>query len=78
MLLEFRNISQADWPEIKSIYESGISARFATFQTSTPSWNESHLESCRILAFDDNRVIGWAALSPVSKRDVSFIKAWRK
>lgn len=73
MLLEFRTISQVDWSEIKSIYESGISKGFATFQTSAPSWEErdqSHHPFRRIAVLKNNLIIGYTAISPVSKREV--------
>ena len=33
-------------------------------------WSERHLPSCRLLARLENRIVGWAALSPVSSRCV--------
>ena len=61
------------WEDVKKIYEEGIVTGNATFQTSAPSWeewNNSHLPSCRLIAVDANKVIGWAALTPVSGRCV--------
>lgn len=68
-----RNLLPSDWNDVKSIYEQGISTGNATFQTSAPSWDEwnnSHLNNCRIVAEEDRKVIGWAALTPVSSRCV--------
>lgn len=68
-----RNLLPSDWNNVKSIYEQGISSGNATFQTSAPSWDEwnnSHLNNCRIVAEEDRKVIGWAALTPVSSRCV--------
>ena len=45
----------------------------ATFEQSTPEWeqwNAGHLPSCRLIAKASSHVLGWAALSPVSKRHV--------
>jgi L-amino acid N-acyltransferase YncA len=59
--------------QVLAIYEAGISTGNATFQTTAPSWEEwdqSHLKSCRLVAVDDNNVLGWAALTPVSGRCV--------
>ena len=61
------------WPQVKAIYENGIATGQATFQTSAPEWEEwdkAHVETCRLVAIDDDRVIGWAALTPVSGRCV--------
>jgi len=61
-----------DWPAVEAIYEEGIATRNATFETSTPSFEEfdaSRHEEHRLVALDDDRVVGWAALMPVSTRD---------
>lgn len=62
-----------DWPAVRRIYLEGIATGLATFETEAPEWerwNADHLEACRIVARSDGEVIGWAALSPVSKRRV--------
>ena len=59
-----------DWPAVLAIYEEGIATRQATFETEAPSWAEwdaGHLEP-RLVAERDGVVVGWAALSPVSRR----------
>ena len=61
------------WPEVERIYSEGIATGQATFETAPPTWddwNASHLEAPRLVAFGDGRVLGWAALSPVSSRCV--------
>ncbi|RUT69496.1 N-acetyltransferase family protein [Flavobacterium cupreum] len=71
--MEIRKLSAEDWPQVKSIYEKGIETGNATFQTSAPSWTDwdnSHLQSCRIVMENDGSVMGWAALTPVSSRCV--------
>ncbi|MGO4875157.1 N-acetyltransferase family protein [Pedobacter psychrotolerans] len=71
--MEIRNLLPSDWDAVKSIYEKGIATGNATFQTSTPSWEEwdgSHIASCRIVAEENERLVGWAALTPVSSRCV--------
>ena len=68
-----QNLTQETYPAVKSIYEQGIATGNATFQTEAPGWeewNKSHLEQCRVVAIEDNEVIGWAALTPVSGRCV--------
>lgn len=61
------------WPQVRSIYEQGIATGNATFQASAPDWEEwdaSHAKSSRIVALENNAVLGWAALTPVSGRCV--------
>jgi L-amino acid N-acyltransferase YncA len=60
-----------DWPAVRTIYEQGIATRQATFETAAPTWeawDASHLAEPRLVAEGDGEVIGWAALSPVSRR----------
>ena len=65
-------MSRDDWRAVRQIYEAGIATGNATFETSAPSWDEwdaSHLVEHRLVATDDDdEVVGWAALSPVSDR----------
>jgi L-amino acid N-acyltransferase YncA len=61
----------ADWPAVRAIYEAGIATGNATFETAAPAWeawDAAHLPEHRLLASDDGRVLGWAALAPVSDR----------
>jgi phosphinothricin acetyltransferase len=63
----------ADWPAVRAIYEAGIATRNATFETEAPSrerWNAGHLVDHRVVAVSGSAVVGWAAVSPVSDRDV--------
>jgi hypothetical protein len=62
-----------DWPAIQKIYSEGIANGNATFETETPEWTEwdqAHRQDCRLVARDSQRILGWAALSPVSSRRV--------
>ncbi len=62
-----------DWDEVSSIYQEGIATSDATFETDAPEWEEwdkCHLRDCRLVARAEGKVIGWAALSPVSTRCV--------
>ena len=66
-----RKMHEEDWCAVREIYQEGIATRNATFQTAAPEWlewNEGHLQDCRYVATVDNRVVGWAALSPFSRR----------
>ncbi|RZJ55077.1 MAG: N-acetyltransferase family protein [Flavobacterium sp.] len=71
--MEIRNLLATDWEQVRLIYEKGINTGNATFQTSTPSWEDwdaSHLAACRVVAEKDGQLLGWAALTPVSSRCV--------
>ena len=66
-------LQKEHWEQVKQIYESGIATGIATFETTAPSWekwNDVHLTFARLVAVDNNEVVGWAALSPVSSRCV--------
>ncbi len=61
------------WEAVKKIYEEGVATGNATFQTAAPSWQEwdnAHVKTCRIIATENNEVLGWAALTAVSSRCV--------
>jgi L-amino acid N-acyltransferase YncA len=61
------------WNAVRSIYSQGISTGNATFQQTAPEWkdwDDGHLRVCRIVAKAEPEIVGWAALSPVSKRPV--------
>ena len=69
----FRPMRPDDWDEVRRIYAAGIATGQATFETATPSWSEwdaAHLASPRLLAVEGGTLLGWAALSPVSRRQV--------
>ena len=62
-----------DWPSVEAIYREGIATGLATFETVSPPWEQwdaAHRPDCRLVARDGERVLGWAALSPVSDRCV--------
>ena len=61
----------ADWPLVREIYLQGIAGGQATFETEAPSWEHwdaLHLAVARLVARDGEKIIGWAALSPMSSR----------
>ncbi|MGO8796068.1 MAG: N-acetyltransferase family protein [Candidatus Sulfotelmatobacter sp.] len=74
------------WPAVREIYHEGMATGNATFETEIPDWEQwdaHHRKTCRLVAlepFDDVadilvsakkiNVLGWAALSPVSARQV--------
>ena len=70
------NIDQmrvSDWEQVRAIYLEGVRSGHSTFETEAPSWekwDEGHLQIARVVMRDGQTVLGWAALSPVSKRHV--------
>ena len=66
-------MTEQDWPAVREIYMQGIATGNATFEKSVPEWkewDERHLPSCRLVARLEDKIVGWAALSPVSSRCV--------
>jgi L-amino acid N-acyltransferase YncA len=62
-----------DLPDVLRIMAEGIATGVATLETTTPSakeWDAAHLDSCRLGARDGDVLVGWAALSPYSRRAV--------
>ena len=63
----------SDWEQVRAIYLEGIRSGHATFETDAPSWetwDEGHHQFARLVMRDEEAILGWAALSPVSKRHV--------
>ena len=61
------------WEAVRAIYLQGIATGNATFETGAPeweAWDAAHFASCRIVARLGDEIVGWAAVSPVSKRHV--------
>ncbi len=73
-MVVLRKLEQEDWPEVSKIYADGMATKVATFETEVPnweSWNKKHFDKCRLVATDKNdKVVGFAALAPVSTRPV--------
>lgn len=72
MTISVRNAKKDDWDEIKYIYKAGISTGLATFETIAPSTYEqwvlkAHPE-CTLIAHDENKLLGWCKITPISDR----------
>lgn len=70
MTLRIHEMAPEDWPDVRRIYDEGLATGIASFETSSPSWEEwdaARLPHSRLVARRDG-VVGWAALSPVSRR----------
>lgn len=72
-MIYIRKFNNKDYPEVKNIYQQGIDTGNATFQETAKDWLEwdsSMHTFCRLVAVQDELVLGWAALSPISSRQV--------
>lgn len=59
------------WDEVSKIFKEGIDTGLASLELEVPNWdywNKNHLKGCRHVAFLQDKIIGWVALSPVSNR----------
>lgn len=68
-------MATSDAAAVLAIYADGIASGHATFQTVVPAWAEwdaGHLPSPRLVARNGGTaaVLGWCALSPISRRAV--------
>jgi len=73
MEIAVRPFVKEDWSSVSKIYEDGISTGIATFETEVPdfeTWNKKYIESCRIVASQNEKLVGFAVLSLVSHRYV--------
>ncbi len=66
-----RQMTREHWQAVRRIYADGLTSGNASFELKPPGWDEfqqSHLADHQLVAIDDAKVVGWAALSPVSER----------
>ena len=62
-----------DWEIVREIYLEGIASGHATFETQAPSWDDwdaNHHRFARLILRSNEKIMGWAALSGVSRRKV--------
>lgn len=73
MNYEIRPMRPEDGAAVIEIFQQGINGGNATFDTVAPTWeawDTKHYNLCRfVLEDEENRVVGWCALQPVSNRD---------
>lgn len=71
-MTSIRLMTEADWPQVEEIFAAGIAGGEATFETTTPTWEQfdtGKITDARLVATsEDGTVVGWAAASPVSAR----------
>lgn len=63
----------ADGNNVIEIFEEGIAGGNATFEQHAPNWeawDNKFFKICRFVLEDENEnIVGWAALQPISSRD---------
>jgi len=76
MTFKIEELRREDWEQVRAIYLEGLATGDATFETDAPgweAWDAAHSPFARLVARADGtdaEVLGWAALSPVSRRRV--------
>lgn len=73
MTPRIRAMEPRDAGAVLAIYRDGMDTGVGTFETEVPSWvdwDAAHAGTCRLVAERDGAVAGFAALSPVSRREV--------
>jgi phosphinothricin acetyltransferase len=71
MRFDIKVMTPAEREQVRAIYLEGIVAGQSTFEVEAPPWEQwhaAHHPFARLVAWSDGRVVGWAALSPVSRR----------
>ena len=67
-----RKLEESDAIAVLNIYQQGLDTGEASFETTAPnwgSWDKKYHRFCRLLAEQNDQILGWAALAPVSLRD---------
>ncbi len=73
MSLILRALVKEDFDAVSRIYAEGINTGIATFETEVPdwsTWDDKYIDTCRIVATIEDNIVGFALLSPASKREV--------
>jgi L-amino acid N-acyltransferase YncA len=79
MTFTIEELRRHHWEQVRVVYLEGLATGQATFETEAPEWevwHAAHQPFARLVACadgaagGDREVLGWAALSPVSRRRV--------
>ena len=74
MTITISIMEEKDWADVARIYREGIETGNSTFENEPPTsweeWAEKKVNDCSLVARDDGAIVGWAAVSPFSKRAV--------
>jgi phosphinothricin acetyltransferase len=72
--MEITRMELEHWKDVERIYQAGIDTGQATFEESPPDswqkWSDKFLKNLSLVCLDGNQVLGWAAVSLVSNRQV--------
>lgn len=71
--MEIQGITVENYSEVAKIYKLGLATGVASFETNVPhweSWDKKYHSFCRHSAVIENKIVGWVALTPTSKRKV--------
>ena len=71
--MQIRALVPTDAPSVLGIFAEGIAYGHATFETEPgtwTSWDTRFVVPCRLAAEADGKLVGWAAISAFSKREV--------
>ncbi len=66
-----RDLRPGDYPQVRAIHQQGIDSGNASFLSRAPDWaafDQGKLPVCRRVAEARKRIIGWAALAPLSSQ----------
>ena len=73
MNYEIREMQPSDGEKVIEIFQEGIDGGNATFEQNVPTWeawDNKFFKICRFVLEDENEnIVGWAALQPISDRD---------
>lgn len=68
-MVTIRQFQQGDYPAVRAIHQQGIDSGDATFLAQAmdwPEWDAAYLETGRLVAVEEDRVVAWAAMTRVS------------
>ncbi|MFC4347412.1 GNAT family N-acetyltransferase [Kordiimonas lipolytica] len=72
-MITTRDYSPTDWPDVDRIYREGIKTGLATFETKPKAqadFEGKSIKNSTLVATEDDHVLGWAVMWPVSDRCV--------
>ncbi|CAM3181364.1 N-acetyltransferase [Chryseobacterium flavum] len=73
MNYELREMLPGDGARVLEIFRQGVDSGIATFDTEVPTfeaWDMEYFNDCRwVLENENNEIVGWCGLKPVSKRE---------
>lgn len=71
-MIQIRALVEADYPQVKAIYQQGIDWGNATFKGQTGDWahfDKDRLKVGRLVALVEGEIVAWACLTEVSKSE---------